>query len=283
MQRFERSREPPPPVFKSREADRNRIALRDFLRTDIRKRAQTKVPQTTLSLKDGSITDALARLFRFKCAFCEMRVQTAPYRFRPPGDARPFVASEIGHLYYIWLADAWENIYPICDICRPREADYFPVKGDRAPLPSDGQLDRYVEEAIGLWRDHPQEKALLLDPCGTGELYSHFHVEMSGRFIARTAAAAATIDHFKLNHPTRVAARHKQFGYRFGRLHLGPDKSRKPPSAERSFRLHRDRIRWQLVSVTPAPCRGDACAWHAEDEHFTQWYCGRLPPAFWTP
>jgi hypothetical protein len=222
MQRFERSREPPPPVFKSREADRNRTALRDFLRTETRKRAQTKAPQTNLSLNDVSITDALARLFRGKCAFCEMRVRTAPYRFRPPGEARPFVASEVGHLYYVWLADAWENIYPICDTCQPKEPDYFPVRGDRAPLPDDEQLDRYVKEAMGLWRDHPpQEKALLLDPCGQGEFYGHFQVELSGTIVPRTEAAAITIEHFSLNHLARLRPRQEKFRDRLDELISG--------------------------------------------------------------
>src|SRR5215207_1685953 len=211
MQRFERSREPPPPAFEGHEASRNRQTLRDYLRTQARKRAQTRAPRTLLSLNDKSIIEALNRLFHRKCAFCEMQVRTKPYRFRPPGEALPFVASEVGHLYYVWLADAWENIYPICEGCRPRETNYFPVKGDRAPLPTNEQLDRYVREAIGLWRDPPQEKALLLDPCGQTDFSGYFHVELSGKFVPRTEAAAATIENFCLNDPTRISARRKKY------------------------------------------------------------------------
>src|ERR1700761_6643328 len=129
MQRFDRNRVAPPDQFRSSEAQGSRLALRDYFRTDTLKRAQTTAPRRLLSLGDSSMAVALQRLFRGKCAFCEMRVPTTPYRFRPPGEARPLVATDTGHLYYAWLADAWENIYPICERCQPSEPDFFPVKG----------------------------------------------------------------------------------------------------------------------------------------------------------
>ncbi|MBR1195904.1 AAA family ATPase [Bradyrhizobium sp. AUGA SZCCT0240] len=219
MQRFDRNRVPPPEIFRSGEAQRNRLLLRDYLRVDTRKRAQTTARQGMQLLKDSSVAEALGRLFHGKCAFCEERVSTKPYRFRPPAEARPFVASDIGHLYYVWLADAWENIYSICDRCLPSEVDYFPVKGSRTSLPTDLQIDRYVEEAIGLWRDHPpRERALLLDPCGRSELYGHFQVHLSGALKPRTDAAEATIEHFRLNYPGLVQARYKRYTERIREL-----------------------------------------------------------------
>ncbi|WP_271580193.1 AAA family ATPase [Bradyrhizobium sp. CCBAU 45389] len=168
-------------------------------------------------LKDSSVAEALGLLFHGKCAFCEAFVETMPYRFRPSAEARPFVASETGHLYYAWLADAWENIYPICNNCHPSEVDYFPVKGSRAPLPTDRQVDQYVREGIGLWRDHPpQERALLLDPCGRSELYGHFHVGIRGGFRPRTEASSATIEHFRLNEIPLIEARRATYA---GRIH----------------------------------------------------------------
>ena len=222
MQRFDRNRVSPPELLRGSEAQRNRHLLQDYLRSEVRKRAQTSARQGMQLQKDNSVSEALGRLFHGKCAFCESRVPTTPYRFRPPAEARPFVASDIGHLYYAWLADAWENIYSICERCQPSEVDYFPVKGSRAPLPTDQQLDQYVKEAIGLWRDHPpKEKSLLLDPCGRTEVYGHFQVKLRGELTPRTEAATATIEHFRLNDPQLVESRHRVYDDRITALVAG--------------------------------------------------------------
>lgn len=222
MQRFDRNRVPPPELLRNSEAQRNRLLLRDYMRGEVRKRAQTTARRGMQLQKDSSVAEALGRLFHGKCAFCEARLPTVPYRFRPPAEARPFVASDIGHLYYAWLADAWENIYPICRRCYPSEVDFFPVKGSRAPLPTDEQIDQYVKEAIGLWRNHPpKERSLLLDPCGQSEFYGHFEVGIRGNLKPKTEAATATIEHFRLNEPDIIEARQRNYIERINELIAG--------------------------------------------------------------
>lgn len=127
-------------------------------------------------------------------------MSTVPYRFRPTGDASPVERSSESHLYYAWLSNAWENLYPICEGCSPKRPEYFPVKGRRAALPTETQLQTYVIETLGLWRDHPpKEKNLLLDPCEPSNFVHHLSIDLYGYLFPHTERAEETIKYFNLN------------------------------------------------------------------------------------
>jgi hypothetical protein len=205
MQFFDRRGEPPPEYFRRNMMDGARRKLLWFFQLDYIERKQTRLSAHTLELKDGSVFDGLERLFRGKCAFCETQDLTHPYRFRPQASATP--EGSDGHLYYTWLANAWENIYPICLRCVPRQPEYFPVSGKRASLPDIPQLKHYIEENLGLWRHPIREVSLLLDPCRNESFHKHFFVSVTGHLLDKSVRGDLTIEHFNLNRDQLVVAR----------------------------------------------------------------------------
>lgn len=210
MQAFDRSEEETPAYLRSEEAKRSRVLMADYMLTDPARRNQMDSPRSILKLDDTTVTEALNRLFRGKCAFCEAREPTTAYRFRPQAEALPSQSPETGHLYYVWLADAWENIYPICSSCRPAEPNYFPVRSNRARIPTKTQIQRYAESERGLfWRnDPPDELNLLLDPCRVRTDFSRMLVpRLDGVIWSDREEGSLTIDTFKLDAPARVRAR----------------------------------------------------------------------------
>lgn len=209
MQRFNRGNVLPPAILRSPEANRARQAMRDYMLSGHDRRLQTSAPRSELPLEDSSLLEAVALLFGGKCAFCEAHDSVLPYRFRPAAEARPFESTdENWHLYYAWLADAWENIYAICPTCRPDDPGFFPVQGSRARLPTPTELDKYVKEGRGLWGAYPPwEKPELLDPCVENDFAPHLHPQADGVLVGLSSRGTATINHFRLNRPERVAQR----------------------------------------------------------------------------
>ncbi|RIJ06628.1 ATP-binding protein [Pseudomonas sp. 91RF] len=186
-------------MLQSKEFNEQRQVMVDYFLMDEKRRAQTRPPNPRLRLNQESMNGALKRLFHGKCAFCESYRSTVPYPFRPIVDALPMENRSEARLYYIWLSSAWENFYPICEGCNPERPEFFPVKGRRASLPSAAQLKRYVEEGIGLWRDHPpKERNILLDPC-KDNFIPHFTVDLDGYLFSHSDRAQQTIQHFNLN------------------------------------------------------------------------------------
>lgn len=213
MQFFDRTRETSPTILQSKVADEYRREIRDLLLAEERKRSQTSVPSFNRFLEDPSLSEALNRLFHEKCAFCESRGETVAYRFRPPAEAHPRESNDRAHLYYCWLAYAWQNLYPICRGCKPSWGEDFPVAGGRVNLPSRFELDEYVRSNTGNWINYPlKESALLLDPCEMTRFAVSFEPESGGRLIGKNRKAQVTIDHFNLNRASLIEARGQQYG-----------------------------------------------------------------------
>lgn len=213
MQAFDRATEPPPVGLQTPDVQNSRKAMREFMLFGDQKRGQTSVPRSSGNvLTEPGVIEALVRLFQGRCAFCEAQAPLGAHRMRPPAEALPFQQSEQGHLYYAWLADAWENLYAICESCRPSEPNYFPVTGKRAPLPDPEALNRYVDEGLGLWRAYPlREKPLILDPCGSNDFYRSLRAEWSGTLTALSDRGQATITAFNLNRPERTDLRRARY------------------------------------------------------------------------
>lgn len=209
MQRFVRSKVPPS-VFRGKKFSEARQALLEFFLLEQLERSQTRFSEyeQDLDLQSGPIHDALGLLFHGKCAFCETEDLTLPYRFRP-GSAAISARGELdSHLYYTWLSNAWENIYPICLRCVPRQPSYFPVRGSRATLPSIDQIRRYVDEDFGSWGAYPpREIALLLDPCIEKNFEKHLFPSVSGRLLPLSEKGDITIANFLLDRPELSEAR----------------------------------------------------------------------------
>ncbi|SDN55726.1 ATP-binding protein [Pseudomonas poae] len=210
MQRFARS-EIPPPVFRENQFKVARKDLLELFTLDTQERSQTRISgeELTLNLSQvGPIHDALGHLFQGKCAFCESRDLTAPYRFRAASSVTSVMGIVDSHLYYVWLANAWENIYPICLKCIPRQPAFFPVDGKRVPIPSLEQIRQYAVEDLGSWRtSEPREKAILLDPCLDRNFERHLFPSIDGELVPLSERGDTTIANFRLDRPTLNSAR----------------------------------------------------------------------------
>lgn len=204
MQRFLRNKVPPS-IFREEQFRKSREQLLDFFSLDTQERSQTRVPMEDLELNLNQVSpvyDALGQMFRWKCAFCESKDHPLPYRFRPTSSATSTMGGIDSHLYYVWLANAWENIYPICLKCIPRQPSFFPVKGKRAPIPNLEQLRQYADDNLGSWRFSTyRETAVLLDPCVDQRFEKHFFPSVNGELLPLSEEGDITIANFRLDRP----------------------------------------------------------------------------------
>ncbi len=207
----------PPEFLGAPEMQRSRTTMLAFMSLERERRAQTSVPPVGVAADHPALVAAVSGLTGGRCAFCEAQDKLLVHRFRPVGNARPVADRKDSHLFYVWLADAWANLYPICAGCRPAEPD-FPVDGDRCRLPTPQQVSRYVTNGDGIWTTPVQEANVLLDPCKDKAYDRHFLPRLDGSLVALTPRAAATLQGFGLNRDDRRRERARFYGDRLGEL-----------------------------------------------------------------
>lgn len=195
MIRIERPRAAPVALC-SKAAEEKRRRMLDFMTMPTAQRAQTNVP--TLDDTLPGLLEALCEMTSGRCAYCEQRTALKIHRFRPASGALPQGGGKSPHLYYYWLADAWQNLLPICGECSPR-LPIFPVTGRRAPVPSAAALRLYVEFGEGLWASPIVERPVLLDPTADSALETHLSPLFNGELVGLSARGRATIEAFGLN------------------------------------------------------------------------------------
>jgi hypothetical protein len=212
--RFVQRPDTPPDALSHPAFQRMRQDYLAYLALDPRRRRQTRPPDRHLP-RVPDLDEALRRFFHDKCAFCESRVPVSPYRFRPTSDALPMEGDD-GREAYGWLADAWQNLYTICNACRTVAQNHFPVAGPRVPLPPPETYADYAEDGSGRWpfpvniapwAGGLAETPLLLDPCMDSDLSSYLRASADGTWTATTPQGAGTMDRFRLNRPQLVASR----------------------------------------------------------------------------
>ncbi|MNK06858.1 DNA replication and repair protein RecF [compost metagenome] len=214
MQRFDRKLIPTPEVLKSTSAQIYRKKFIDYYLSKNEKRAQTRVPEVGSWLNSAEIKNSLTALFHKKCAFCEQATDLNIVHFRPRSEATPSESAQTSHLYYSWLAGAWENLYLSCSTCNKAKGSQFPVDGLRVSLPTNAIVKKYVLNDDGEWPDYPiREKNLLLDPCYDGSFYLHFQAKISGIIVGLSEKGRATIEIFQLNRQNLIDARAKKIAY----------------------------------------------------------------------
>lgn len=191
-----------PFYFFSRPAIDARLQQAEYIRLSAARKSQTRVPVVGEATHHQEVRRALEGLFDQKCAFCEARTETMPYRFRPIA-AQP---SQGYGQHYFWLADVWENLYSICKECAASEPDFFPVQGPRASPPR-----RLGDKAPKI---PSSEKALLLDPCLTMDFESHLHFRADGGIEHVSPEGDATIKRYRLNRRSLIAKRRAVFSAR---------------------------------------------------------------------
>lgn len=219
----------PPAILTSEGAQASRKAMLEFWQLEPERRAQTSVPAIGFTPEESSLCDALAEMSGHRCAFCEANDKLEVYRFRPAGNALPLARSSNAHLYYLWLADDWNNLLPICSGCVPSEPQ-FPVQGARCALPELEQVRTYVASGDGVWPfSRSGERPLLLDPAKNQPFARHLVPTLDGELLSRTVRAEATITTFDLNRSERRDQRYHVYQERLGALQdfiRAPDHSR---------------------------------------------------------
>jgi hypothetical protein len=207
-----------PDALNSEAARRSRKVMQRFMTLEKGRRSQTSVPQVGMDPNDAQLVQALASFTRGKCAFCEAREKLVAHRFRPSGNAQPAADRKDAHLFYVWLVDAWQNLLPICEGCRPIEP-IFPVESGRCKLPTPQQVNSYVEKGAGLWPSYPpKERNLLIDPSRETGYDKHLKPRLDGTLVATSPRAALTVETFNLNRADRLRRRGAVFAERLKRL-----------------------------------------------------------------
>jgi uncharacterized protein (TIGR02646 family) len=176
----DRSRVPVPPILLSDRAKNAREKAEKYFYARRALRLQTRFNfDSSLWIQSA---DALASLFRNKCAYCESAYirSSGSYldHFRPKASAVG-LSGELVKTYgeygkelpdgYWWLANEWENLYYVCASCNRNKRNSFPVDGPRAKPGTTGKA---------LLTEQP----LLLDPCDEGtdsdpETFFYFDAE----------------------------------------------------------------------------------------------------------
>ncbi|CAN7514277.1 AAA family ATPase [Mesorhizobium caraganae] len=211
MQYVDRDRVPSPSVFRASAARAERQAVLDFLKQSSERQAQS-APPTPQFEPDRDVLSALEKLFESKCAFCESRVPLNIHRFRPGEEATPLAQSQFAHLYYVWLRTDWNNHYPVCERCSRNAYRQFPVvDGRRGRVATEGEVQAFLEEDLGIWRFPHRDRPLIIDPCRVKDYTQHFSVDLTGRLDPRSKAGATTIATFDLDRDPLVAARRQAY------------------------------------------------------------------------
>ncbi|MEM5491520.1 AAA family ATPase [Hoeflea sp. AS16] len=206
MRYVNRNAVPAPKTLASSPFNKMRESYLAYLRLDEKQRSQTTPPDRHLPY-DDDLDRALSELFSDQCAFCESRTKLTAYRFRPTSDALPVGKDQFAFMAYGWLADAWQNLYPVCRECRPKQLNFFPVATRRSSVPSAPEYKAYADKNDGLWHLPVSEKNLLLDPCNDRDIARHLILADNGFLTELSARGEATIAHFNLNRLSLVNRR----------------------------------------------------------------------------
>lgn len=237
MRYVDRNSVAPPKIFASVLAREARAMVLEALSGSALKVRQSRSSSSSDRYSvaaDDNVREALVALFDSCCAFCERKmIHPLVHQFRPTAHAEPVEDTSTSHLYYSWLAEAWQNLYPICEDCVPRRRNHFPVaRNRRCALPKPSLLMRFADSEDGRWPAYPpDEKPILLDPCLDEKLSLHLQFLVTGQAVGRTKRGRETIDHFGLNRPQLASDRKKVFNDNIGYTHQeirGEERNRMP-------------------------------------------------------
>ena len=199
-----------------RESDLGRREIAAYYALDPRERLQTDIPPVWKYPLEYDVLDALSALSYGKCPFCEQAsVRLTPYRFRPPAYATPMKRPEDKE-NYLWLALHWDNLFPICEGCLPKDKAHFPVDGPRA-VPAEPSGD--PGPLSGLLLD---EKPRLYFPGEVGKPTLAFDIALDGTLLGKNRRAELTISHFNLDRPDLVRRRRPKLTEWVREMHRSP-------------------------------------------------------------
>ncbi len=196
MLRVERAVASVPAVLQSDEARQARLAIIDYLRMDSARSEQRRAPVSDRLYRNAPVVEALRRLFRDKCAYCESAIphgQEEVEHFRPLGHARGLDGAESPQ-HYVWLAYEWENILLACATCSRAKASFFPLIGIRARI-------RATLDEI-----YATERPELIDP-GRDDPWGEIRMTADGLCRPARRRGEVSIAILQLNRPALVKRR----------------------------------------------------------------------------
>lgn len=148
---------------------------------------------------DESVREILKTAQRWKCCFCESKIEDVSYgeieHFRPKAAWRQEKESKLSRPGYYWLAYTWDNLLWSCKICNGKhKKNLFPIEdpaGRNCPGRSiAGEVPMLIDPSVCDPRDHIR-----------------FKLEKA---VARTVAGQVTIDALGLNRDPLLESRHER-------------------------------------------------------------------------
>lgn len=216
MRRIDRTLEPHPKSLQGEEVVVARRALVEHYRMPVEVRQRRRPPLNEKIWLSRDVREALTRLFRGKCAFCEQPVEAGfsegVHHFRPLGNAQGRSKQSQSPDHYGWLAYEWSNLLLTCQECSRSKGSLFPVEGARALLL--GTWDEAVE----------QERALTVDPCSV-DPGRYLRFGRKGAAIGKGPVGHSTIETLSLNREGLLSARSSKFDHAVEQLGTMRDRS----------------------------------------------------------
>ena len=107
------------------------------------------------------VKDALMRMHRGKCCYCEKRLEPADLHvehFRPIGAFCQTATGSYEYPGYYWLAYSWDNLLLACPTCNGKKSATFPLKNPQERARSHhGEIANEVPMFIDPASDDPRE------------------------------------------------------------------------------------------------------------------------------
>lgn len=142
------------------------LNLLEIVRTGNKKLINETIYRDSYNTPDGKrsrVEDQLAKVYEYKCAYCERICKADIEHYRPKAG----VAEALGHPGYYWLCYEWTNLLPACATCNREGAknNQFPILGTRV-YPPILSPDSYLNTKDLAACDSPliDEKPYLLHP-----------------------------------------------------------------------------------------------------------------------
>lgn len=148
---------------------------------------------------DESVREILKSAQRWKCCFCESKIEDVSYgeieHFRPKAAWRQEKGSKLTRPGYYWLAYAWDNLLWSCKVCNgSHKKNLFPIE-DAAARNCPGR------SIVG-------EVPMLIDPSAC-DPRDHIRFKLE-KAVALTEAGQITIDALGLNRDPLLESRHER-------------------------------------------------------------------------
>lgn len=187
-----------PSILDSSLARQWQLDVADHYRLSEGQRSRRRAPVPTSVLENSDLHEALHRLQKGKCAYCESMLEEMGYvleHYRPLSNAAGLNGQVDSPDHYGWFALEWRNLMLLCIACSKVKQNYFPILRDRVP-------------PLASWREAVSERPLILNPF-TIRPERHIGFDRKGKAYPLSPIGEHTVELLNLNreHLRRSRAR----------------------------------------------------------------------------